>query len=117
MVTDSWKDLIGREFGTVYVDPPWPNMQLRPGKRAVPRYDTMPLDQIQALPIPSLVADNAILWLWYTFAYRDAATQLMRHWGFQVRCEIVWDKSWIGGGEWVRWRHEYLLVGKRGRPQ
>ena len=49
--------------------------------------------------------------------YREAAWHLMRHWDFEPRCEIIWDKSWIGGGEWVRWQHEYLLVGKRGRPQ
>jgi len=38
----------------------------------------------------------------------------MRAWGFRPKTNFVWVKPSIGLGNWVRNRHELLLVGVRG---
>lgn len=38
----------------------------------------------------------------------------MESWGFDYRTSMVWVKPSIGPGQWVRQRHEYLLIGVRG---
>ena len=37
-------------------------------------------------------------------------------WGFDYRTCAAWVKDKIGTGIYVRQRHEYLLLGKRGKP-
>ena len=58
----------GRQFSTVLADPPW-QFQNRTGKvapehRRLNRYSTMVLDDIKALPVASVCADTAHLYLW-----------------------------------------------------
>ncbi|WP_280527846.1 MT-A70 family methyltransferase [Actinomyces trachealis] len=55
-------------FKTVLADPPW-RFQNRTGKvapehRRLDRYSTMSLEEIKALPVADVVADNAHLYLW-----------------------------------------------------
>ena len=49
-------------FATILVDPPWP---LQSGEK---HYRTMSLARIKALPVGSLAARDAHLWLWTTNA-------------------------------------------------
>ena len=49
-------------FATILVDPPWP---LQSGEK---HYRTMSLARIMALPVGSLAARDAHLWLWTTNA-------------------------------------------------
>lgn len=58
----------GRRFSTIMADPPW-QFQNRTGKvapehRRLSRYETMTLDDILGLPIRSVSADTAHLYLW-----------------------------------------------------
>jgi N6-adenosine-specific RNA methylase IME4 len=60
---------VGRKkFGTILADPPW-QFQNRTGKIApeyqrLSRYSTMTLNDICSLPINSVAADTAHLYLW-----------------------------------------------------
>ena len=40
----------------------------------------------------------------------------MEAWGFDLASSAVWVKDRIGTGIYFRQRHEYLLLGKRGKP-
>src|SRR4051794_1072876 len=59
-------------FPVVVMDPPWPYPD------GMLPYPTMPLDQISALPVPELLAADAIVWLWTTNRFLDDALDLAR---------------------------------------
>ena len=69
---DTIKDLIaftnGKKYNTIYADPPW-QFQNRTGKVApehkrLMRYETMTLEDIQALPVSEIADEKAHLYLW-----------------------------------------------------
>lgn len=63
----------GKNFCTILADPPW-QFQNRTGKMApehkrLNRYQTMRLDDIMCMPVGSLVAETAHLYLWVPNAF------------------------------------------------
>jgi ParB family chromosome partitioning protein len=54
----------GKKFGTIYADPPWDYSNHSSRGATNNHYPTMALDEISALPIPLLTADDAHLHLW-----------------------------------------------------
>ena len=59
-IADFNKALKGKSFATILADPPW-RFQNRTGKMApehhrLSRYGTMTIDEIKALPVPSVAA-------------------------------------------------------------
>src|ERR1039457_6989494 len=90
------------EFGTILADPPW-QFQNRTGKMApehkrLLRYPTMELDDIFNLPISRLAADRSHLYLWVPNALLAEGLEVMRHWGFKYKSNIVWHKIRKDGG-------------------
>ena len=102
-------------FDLVYADPPW-RMQFSPtsDRHISNHYNTMELPDITALPVPSIVKPQAVLYLWATAPLLPEAIRTMAAWGFEYRTSMVWVKHAIGLGFWCRNRHELLLIGKRG---
>ena len=98
-------------FATVLVDPPWP---LQSGEK---HYRTMSLARIEALPVGSLAARDAHLWLWTTNALLPKAYEVAEAWGFTVRSPLTWVKFRLGlGGRYqLRNATEQLLFCTRGR--
>ena len=64
--------------------------------------------------VRKLAADNSLMFMWCPPAFLRKAVILMRVWGLSYRTSLVWIKPSIGAGQWVRQRHEYLLLGMRG---
>jgi N6-adenosine-specific RNA methylase IME4 len=112
--TRNFKALIGRDFTTVYADPPWEYGNQ--GTRAATdnHYPTMTLADIGALPVSKIVARNAHLHLWTTNAFLFEARAVMEAWGFEYRSCFVWVKPQMGNGNYWRVSHEFLLFGLRG---
>jgi N6-adenosine-specific RNA methylase IME4 len=104
----------GKKFSTVYADPPW--QYSNQGTRAATNnhYETMTISDIAALPIASLVADNAHLHLWTTNAFLFDAKSIMEAWGFQYKSCFIWVKPQMGIGNYWRVSHEFMLLGVRG---
>ena len=98
-------------FATILVDPPWP---LQSGEK---HYRTMSLARIKALPVGSLAARDAHLWLWTTNALLPRAYEVAEAWGFTVRSPLTWVKFRLGlGGRYqLRNATEQLLFCTRGR--
>ena len=98
-------------FATILVDPPWP---LQSGEK---HYRTMSLARITALPVGSLAARDAHLWLWTTNALLPKAYEVAEAWGFTVRSPLTWVKFRLGlGGRYqLRNATEQLLFCTRGR--
>jgi N6-adenosine-specific RNA methylase IME4 len=116
----------GRQFGTVLVDPPW-RFDNRTGKMApehkrLSRYMTMSMDEIAALPVTSIVAPTAHLYLWVPNALLPFGLKIVEAWGFQYKTNIVWHKLRKDGGSdgrgvgfYFRNVAEILLFGVRGK--
>jgi hypothetical protein len=59
----------GFRAGTIGIDPPWPFTYYseRASRAATDHYETMTLDEIKALPIRALAADDCALFMWATW--------------------------------------------------
>lgn len=116
----------GRKFATVLADPPW-RFQNRTGKmapehRRLSRYPTMSLREIKELPVAAIVEETAHLYLWVPNALLPEGLEVMAHWGFTYKTNIVWYKVRKDGGPdrrgvgfYFRNVTELLLFGVRGK--
>jgi N6-adenosine-specific RNA methylase IME4 len=113
-------DELDPPYSTIVADPPWRYAQggpttgfapLRP-----PPYTMMPLDAIRAMPVESLAADDAHLYLWTTNAYLAPAYEVARGWGFKPSQVLVWCKPprGIGPGGAFSNTAEFVLYCRRG---
>jgi len=72
------------------------------------------LEQLIALPVGELCAENAHLHLWVSEDCLFESQRLMKAWGFRFAGGFVWVKSKGGPGTYWRPAHEHLLLGVRG---
>ena len=77
-------------------------------------YPTMSLEEIKALDVAAIAADDCVLFLWATAPMLPQALEVMAAWGFAYETQFVWVKDRVGTGYWFRNRHELLLVGVKG---
>lgn len=115
----------GKTYATIYADPPW-RFQNRTGKVApehkrLNRYPTMSLNEIEALPVPSIAAEKSHLYLWVPNALLPEGLAVMKAWGFEYKGNIIWEKvrkdgqpDGRGVGFYFRNVTEILLFGIRG---
>jgi N6-adenosine-specific RNA methylase IME4 len=99
------------------VDPPWPYevRQSDPSHRATHPYPQMSLDQIRALPVPSIMHEDSILWLWTTNHHMRHAFTVLDAWGFAEKTILTWGKDHYGTGQWLRGQTEHAILAVRGR--
>jgi N6-adenosine-specific RNA methylase IME4 len=102
-------------FPVIYADPPWQyDHPISDSRKIENQYPTMPIEEIYALPVEKISAPDCILFLWVTTPFLEKGLRVLGAWGFDYRTSMVWVKPSIGPGQWVRQRHEYLLIGVRG---
>lgn len=116
-----------RRYGVVYADPPWRYRdQATAGRRGVVyKYPLLSDDDIAALPVARIAADDAMLFLWVTWPKLPELFRVIDAWGFSFRTvAFVWVKrtrvsgalAW-GMGSWTRANTEPCLLATRGRPK
>ena len=103
------------QYSTILADPPW-QFQNRTGKmapehRRLLRYPTMQLREIVDLPVSSLAAAKAHLYLWVPNALLQEGLRVMKAWGFTYKSNLVWYKVRKDG--WSRWARRRVLLPKR----
>jgi N6-adenosine-specific RNA methylase IME4 len=107
-----------KRYGVILADPEWKFETWSPKGMTMTsadnHYPTSALDAIKARDIPSISADNSVLFLWATVPMTPQAIEVMAAWGFGYVSGAVWVKDHAGTGYWFRNRHELLLVGTRG---
>lgn len=112
-------------YKTVLADPPWRftnrTGKVAPEHRRLDRYDTMTLDEIQALEVEQAVAKDAHLYLWVPNALLPEGIDVMQAWGFRYVSNVVWAKRRKDGGPdgrgvgfYFRNVTELVLFGVRG---
>lgn len=111
-------------FTAIYADPAWSyrNRTIRGG--AEHHYPTMTLEQICALKVSALAAENAALFLWATWPTLPDALKVIAAWGFVYKtCAFDWVKLTARGapsfglGHYTRGNSEPCLLATRGRVQ
>lgn len=113
----------GRRYPVVYADPATKfrtYSALGMEKAADNHYPTMTWDEIAALPVGDLAADDAALFVWATAANLALTLALLPVWRFTYKSQLAWFKTnpdgspHLGTGYWVRDCHELLLIATRG---
>lgn len=123
---------VTKRYATIVADPPWQTMggsllrgvgegwefgSIRRVSRPVP-YPTMSVQEIAALPVADLAAEDAALYLWGTNGYVEQVYAVARAWGFKPSTLHTWCKTPMGGGLGGAFgiTSEYFLYARRGKP-
>lgn len=119
--------LPNKKYGVILMDPPWSYRdKANAGKRgASHKYGTMGLDEIKALPVPDLAANNCALFMWVTNPFLREAFELFDAWGFTYKTKAFeWVKLnkksetlFMGMGNWTRQNDEQCLLAIKGKPK
>lgn len=88
------------KFQLLYADPPWATT-LWSGQERTPtqklgedHYETLPLDQLAAIPVAQVAASNALLAMWTIGSHLEQALALGRAWGFRYSTDLFcWAKQ------------------------
>jgi N6-adenosine-specific RNA methylase IME4 len=116
----------GQRYGAILIDPPWrftnKTGKVAPEHRRLSRYATMTLREIAALPVGTISAERAHLYLWCPNAMLPEGIEVMKAWGFNYKSNIVWHKirkdghsDGRGVGFYFRNVTEMILFGIRGK--
>ena len=137
------KDLPRNHFGAIYADPPWGfNLWWGgrsnktpvgvPSRATKPHYPVMREDELNALPVGELAADNCVLFLWTCWPVLEWSLRTIKAWGFEYKtCGFCWVKAHAGQidmfredikphmtlGYWTRSNSEVCLLATRGKPK
>jgi N6-adenosine-specific RNA methylase IME4 len=106
------------KFGVIPADPEWRfEVWSEKGMLAVAdnHYATSELEEIKARNVPSIAADDCVLFLWATVPMLREALDVMAAWGFTYKSHFAWVKDRAGTGYWARNWHELLLIGAKGK--
>lgn len=105
MQPDPFDGLPRGHFGSLLLDPPWKfyNWSRRPWwersdrntSRAVERhYETLSGEELAALPVGELAAEDAALFLWCCWPSIEEALAVVKSWGFTYKtCAFSWMKA------------------------
>jgi len=112
-----------KKYNCIVIDPPW-FYQLRKDdathRNRIP-YPPMKIEEILLLPIPDLCSkEGTVLWLWFTNNHFLEAGDCIRHWGFELKTILTWEKiskkgtTRIGTGHWLRNCTEHCILATKG---
>lgn len=114
-------------YPIIYADPAWEYHAWSgkgTGRSAEQHYSTQSAADIAALPVSSVAAKNAVLFMWATFPTLPQAFEVGAAWGFEYKtCAFVWLKRTTTGRHWHKGLGYYTmsnaepcLLFTRGRP-
>ena len=105
----------GKKFNLIYADPAWQFSNSKTGgtmtSGAKHQYkSTMSVDELKAMPIDDIAADDCILVMWYVGSMPQEALDVVKAWGFTLKNMngFVWNKltvnnnPFFGMGFWTR---------------
>lgn len=104
-------------FQTIVIDPPWDwgdEGDVNQFGRAKPDYHTMPIEDIEKLPVGKIADENCHLYLWVTNRSLPKAFRLIEAWGFRYITCLTWVKPSIGMGNYFRGSTEQVLFCVKG---
>lgn len=129
--------LPNKKYDVIYMDPPWDyGGKMQYDKTVIKnknvdfkkkiflssasfKYPTLKLKQLKKLDIPSIMADDCLLFMWTTGPQMANSIELGESWGFEYKTiAFVWDKMMHNPGRYTLSQTEFVLAFKHGRfPQ
>jgi N6-adenosine-specific RNA methylase IME4 len=123
-----------QKYQIIYADPPWHYENERNHNPALGgmKYDTMPLEDVCALPVSQITDKNCLLFMWVTMPKLEECFSVIKAWGFKyTTCAFRWIKLnknadpnnftnrdlYSGLGSWVNGNEEICLLAKKGSPK
>lgn len=117
------------KYQVIYADPAWPFRNKNTGGSMVSganaHYDTMSVQDMARLDIPSICADDCALFMWWVGSQPAEALYLVDAWGFTLKTmtgfnwvkETKRGKDFFGMGFYTRQGSENCLIAVRGKPK
>lgn len=120
------------KYGVIIADPPWPYRVSRKRGVAEEYYNTMTDEEIAAVPVAELAADDCVLFLWTTWPKVPVALDVIKAWGFDYVSGFPWVKATttsnpksdireiklsFGVGFWFRGMTEVIFLARKGKPK
>lgn len=116
-------------YNIIYADPAWKFSNKKTGgsmsSGAASQYDVMTLEDMKALPVQQIAAEDCVLVMWWVGAMPKEALDLVESWGFTIKNKngFVWEKlttkgnPFFGLGFWTRAGSESAVIATRGKPK
>ena len=115
------RELSGRGFDVVVMDPPWQLASANPTRGVAIGYSTLSDNDILAnLPMQHVQTDG-FLFVWVINVKYHFTLKMMQEWGYDYVDEITWVKMTTnrrlakGHGFYLQHAKETILIGKKGR--
>jgi DNA (cytosine-5)-methyltransferase 1 len=111
------------KYDVIYIDPPWKygSRGVRSGMYGELDYNSLNIDDIKRMDIPSIANDSCAIFMWFTGSFHREAGLICDHWGFhKQRIDKVWIKKKSKGGRhgvvgpWGMSDAEFLLLATKG---
>jgi N6-adenosine-specific RNA methylase IME4 len=103
------------KFNIVYADPAWEydDKALAGGRGAVCKYPVMTEEDIYALPVEDIAAEDSVLFLWCTFPKIAEGLECGKRWGFRYKtCAFTWVKPSGPFGRFLdAFKHPHMVAG------
>lgn len=131
---DLYPTLPTEKYDVIYADPPWDyGGKMQYDKSCIKtenigfektvfissasfKYPTLKLKELKKLDVPSISADNCILFMWTTGPQFANAIELGESWGFEYKTvAFVWDKQVHNPGRYTLSQTEFVLAFKKGK--
>jgi N6-adenosine-specific RNA methylase IME4 len=120
-------------FKAIYADPPWPFATWShkgQGRSGEAHYGTMTQEDMEAMPVAEIAAEDAVLFMWIVQTQIPQAVRLVEAWGFDLKSvAFYWGKGAglplfpddvllrMGMGMWTRAEFEQCWLATRGKPK
>jgi len=112
-----------KKYQIIVVDPPWPIKKITRKKRpnqTTMDYPTMPITDIEKLPIAKLAEETCWCFLWTTQKFLFNSKSILEGWGFSHLLTMVWEKTYGRSAGMplfgFRYNAEFILVGYKTKP-
>lgn len=117
-----------KKFNVIYADPAWQFNSKKSGgsmkSGASQKYTVTSIEDMKALPVNDIAADDCILVMWWVGAMPQEAIDLCHAWGFKLKNMngFVWNKltknglPFFGMGYYSRAGSEAAIIGIKGKP-
>lgn len=123
-----------KKYQVIYADPPWDyGGKMQYDKTCIKsenigfeknvfissasfKYPTVKLNDLKKLNIPSIAAEDCILFMWTTGPQFANSIELGESWGFEYKTvAFVWDKQVHNPGRYTLSQTEFVLAFKKGK--
>lgn len=106
-----------KTYSVLLCDAPWRVNQT--GYRgAEMHYPLLSMEEIQSLPVPDLLAEDAFVWMWVPNGLIDYACDILRGWDLRILSVLTWWKSGsFPLGNTLRHSTEQLILAAKGHPK